>query len=306
VGCYLIAFGAAQAVEFNKAAAWAILVKQCSYGPRMPGTKAHDECRDYLLAELKKYTDGAKLQNFDHTWRYKGGPYKGGELLHFSNVIGFQNWEKAKVHVVLTAHWDSRPFSDQDPDHANFFKPIMGADDGASGVAVLIELAKELQTNLNPDVGIEYVLNDGEDLGLDINEMLLGIDYYADRLPTPKPDYGILLDMIGNKGVRVPVEPTGLERAPQMQPLVREFYALANKIGLGSTFPEEEGPGVDDDHYPLIAKGVPTMDLIDFTFPYWHTQGDTVDKCDADALGAIGTALKAWFTQPKAFSLKRG
>ena len=299
MACCFVTAGTAWSLGYDEAAAWKYLVKQCDFGPRTPGTKAHDECRDFLLAELSKYTDGCRLQSFDYHWQYRNG-----ELLHFSNIIGRQNWDKAKVHVVLTAHWDTRPFSDQDPDRRNYDKPIMGADDGASGVAVMLELAKELQKTINPDVGIEYVLNDGEDLGPEIEEMLLGIDYYADHLPSPKPDYGILLDMIGNKNVRVPIEPTGYDSSPEEKRLVDAFYAYAKVVGLDKTFPNERGPGVDDDHYPLIRKGIPTMDLIDFTYPAWHTIHDDVAHCSAESLGKIGTMLKKWFTMSPSYGIR--
>ncbi len=215
------------------------------------------------------------------------------------NIIATQNWKDAKERVLLLAHWDSRPFADQDKNPANHDKPILGADDGASGVAVLMELAKALQ-NHHPGLGIMFFFTDGEDLGPNIDEMLLGTDYFADHLPSPKPNYGILLDMIGNKGVKVPIEQEGYNSNPRF---VNDFYSFVDKNGFSGTFPDKFGYDMEDDHIPLIQKGIPTMDLIDFDYAPWHTLGDTVDKCSAESLGKIGDALTLWLTQKPVYKV---
>ena len=126
--------------------------------------------------------------------------------------------------------------------------------------------------------------------------MYLGVTDYIAHQPTPKADYGILLDMIGNKGVHVPLD-TFSYMTPSTLPTLMAFFQNANRIGLGSTFPiNDERSNVIDDNKTLTEGGVPTIDLIDFSYPYWHTQDDTVDKCSPDALGVIGKALKSWFT----------
>jgi Zn-dependent M28 family amino/carboxypeptidase len=175
--------------------------------------------------------------------------------------------------------------------------PIPGADDGASGVAVLLSLAEAIKDK-HPDVGILYLLDDGEDLGPSIQEMLLGVDYFATHLPDPKPDYGILLDMIGNTHTRIPEEQESLKHANSV---VRAFYLNASKIGLDQTFPSIIGDDMDDDHLPLIQRGVPTMDLIDFSYPQWHTVEDTPEHCSQKSLEAVGDALESFLTKQPAF-----
>jgi Zn-dependent M28 family amino/carboxypeptidase len=218
------------------------------------------------------------------------------------NIIGEQNWANATTRVMLLAHWDSRPTADQDPDPANQNQPIPGADDGASGVAVLLELARALKAS-PAKVGIMYVLVDGEDLGPGLDEMFLGARALAKQLPSPKADYGILLDMIGNRGVVVPKEPNSEKYAPS---LVDALYKFAEKVGLKDTFPDRMGPEIEDDHLSLNEAGLPTIDLIDFYgyAPYWHTLADTPDKCSPDSLQKVGFLLQQWLRQDPAFKLK--
>jgi hypothetical protein len=279
------------AFQFQKELAWKHLVKQCEFGPRVPGTKAHTDCQAYLLEEMKKVCDNVHVQSFNHLWPHDGKTYE------VDNIVGDQNWKDAKIHVLLTAHWDSRPFADQDPDLANHNTPILGADDGASGVAVLLELMRALKGRLK-DVGVVYLLNDAEDFGPDIDEMLLGTIYYAQHPSVPKPDYGILLDMIGNKNVRVPMEQNSVDRAPD---IMNAFYDAMKVAGLEATFPKVAGDWVEDDHFPLIKAGIPTIDLIDFQYKPWHTIGDTVDKCSAESLGKIGQGLEVWLLKSPPF-----
>ncbi|MBI3721134.1 MAG: M28 family peptidase [Fimbriimonas ginsengisoli] len=260
-------------------------------GPRVPGTDAHRQCRDRLFDETKKYCDNVRLQEFTHTWSKTGKP------ITMWNVIGEQNWKDARTRAVLLAHWDTRPYADQerDPDLAK--KPIPGANDGASGVAVLLELMRVMKDQ-HPDVGVLYLLVDGEDLGPELDEMFLGAVAFSKDLPSPKPDYGILLDMIGDKDLRIPVEPHSYELA---KPLVQAFYRHAQMIGLLSTFPAEFGPVIEDDHLSLNKAGVPTMDLIDFDYEPWHTTRDTPEQCSAESLGKVGRMLQSWLTKYPAF-----
>lgn len=216
------------------------------------------------------------------------------------NVIGEQNWKDAKTRVLLVAHWDSRPFSDQDPDRANLRKPIIGADDGASGVAVMLELMRVMKEK-KPDVGIMYFFTDGEDLGPDSDEMYLGAEYFVKNMPTPKPTYGILLDMVGDKDLHIPMERNSLSLAPS---LTQAFYSHAKFEGFGDTFPNVYGDTIEDDHLCINQAGVPTLDLIDFEYAPWHTQGDTPDKCSAASLGKIGQCLESWLLKKPAFTIR--
>jgi len=280
--------------HFKQDLAWNHLQKQCAFGPRVPGTKAHADCRDYIVEEMKKSCENVRLQPFTHVWS------QNKQELKLYNILGEQNWKDAKVRVVLLAHWDSRPYCDQDPDPANQKKPVLGANDGASGVAVLLELMRCLKGRLK-DVGILYLMTDGEDLGPELDEMLLGAAYFAKNLPSPKPDYGILLDMVGDKNLRIPVEEYGYSFA---RDLVQQFYRHAKAVGLQETFPYVQGGWIVDDHKPLNEAGIPTMDLIDFTYPQWHTAKDTPEHCSADSLGKVGLMLESWLlkTPPYKFT----
>lgn len=283
--------------KFDGTTAWNYLVKQVEFGPRVPGTLPQEKCKDYLLAEMKKGCPDAHLQHLTHRWAFTG------KVVDVYNVIGTQNWEKAKVRVVLLAHWDSRPFADgpNSPLASRTkpypYKPIPGADDGASGVAVLLELAQAIKDR-HPDVGILYLLDDGEDLGPDMDEMLLGVDYFAKNLPNPRPDYGILLDMIGKKNMVVGEEVESLKYA---EGLTKAFFANAQEVGLGKTFPATMAEDIEDDHWPLIQHGVPTLDLIDFNYDQWHTQDDTPEHCSKDSLVATGVALESFLLRNPPF-----
>ena len=209
------------------------------------------------------------------------------------NVVGEINWKDATTRVVLVTHWDSRPSADQEPDPANRRKPILGADDGASGTAVLLELAREIKAHpLDKKLGVRFLLVDGEDLGPGSDEMYLGAIAYP-KADGPKGDYGILLDMIGDKDLQVPMEQSSSRLVPRLQ---RAFYDLARTVdpSVAHAFPSRTGDDIEDDHLPLIAAGLPTIDLIDFDYPYWHTTQDTPDKCSADSLATVGRMLDAW------------
>jgi Zn-dependent M28 family amino/carboxypeptidase len=258
-------------------------------------TEGHQKCSDYIVAELKKSCDEVSTQPLEHLWTTTGKTVK------MWNIIGSQNWKTASTRVVLFAHWDTRPTAEQDPNLENRSKPIPGANDGASGVAVLLELARVLKQT-KPNLGVMYVMTDGEDLGPGLEEMFLGARYWALHLPTPKPQYGILLDMIGQKNVHVPMEPNSMHYAGNF---MVDFYRFAQKIGLGDAFPMEEGPEIEDDHLSINDAGVPTIDLIDFDYmPYWHTLVDTPDKCSPDSLGKIGKMLQMWLQQKPAYQYR--
>ncbi|MEI7578258.1 MAG: M28 family peptidase [Armatimonadota bacterium] len=269
---------------FDQARSWNWLTKQCALGPRTPGSEAHLKCRDMILEESKKYCARAELQPFQHRWT------KTNKDVEMWNVLAFHNWDKAKVRVVLSAHWDTRPSADQEYDRQRAAKPIPGANDGASGVAVLLELMR-LNKTLPEDIGICYAFFDGEDLGPELSEMFLGAVHYSNNVKSPKPDYGILLDMIGDKDLKVPVEPNSYKKA---QKVTVALYRHAKKVGLEKTFPMEYGPEILDDHLSMNAAGIPTVDLIDFDYEHWHTLEDTPDKCSADSLGKVGKLLETW------------
>jgi len=216
------------------------------------------------------------------------------------NIIGEQNWKDAAIRVVLLAHWDTRPEAEMERESENKRKPIPGANDGASGVAVLLELARVLKGELPATVGVQFVMTDGEDLGPGLNEMFLGADAYAKDLPNhPRPTYGILLDMVGKKDLVVSMELNSIKYA---RSLVYALCKHATQVGLGETFPMDFGQTISDDHLALNRAGLRTVDLIDFHYlEYWHTLQDTPDKCSADSLGKVGKLLQTWLQKDPPF-----
>lgn len=275
------------AIPFDETRAWADLKKQVDFGPRVPGTPAHLATRDWLVTQLKASTDTVDLQPFSAVL--------GGKTVSMWNIVAdFTGTGAApRQRVLLCAHWDTRPIADRDPDPAKRATPIDGADDGASGVAVLLEIARQLKVKpIERDVQI--VLFDGEDYGPNIDNMLLGSKYYAKHLPTPKPAWGILLDMIGDKDLDIYREPNSDIAAKAVNDRV---FTAATRLGLlraGVTPGFVNAPykyAIEDDHTALNANGVPTADLIDFDYPPWHTTADTVDKCSADSLKIVGKAV---------------
>lgn len=270
--------------QFSGQRAFQILLKQTSFGPRNPNSRGHRECLDYLTATLRTLADDVRLQNFTHTG-YKG------ETLQLTNIVAsFRT--TLRERLLLCAHWDTRPRSDQDS--TNRDRPILGANDGASGVAVLVELAGLLKAT-PPSVGVDLVLFDGEDYGMegDHESYLLGSRHFAaTRTPDYLPRFGILLDMVGDTFLELPREGYSVRYAPDVVDLV---WNTARDLGV-SQFVADVGPEIIDDHLPLNEGGIRTIDLIDFNYPdptnrYWHTQQDTPEHCSPLSLEAVGTVL---------------
>ncbi len=270
----------AERPAFDGRRAFADLEKQVSFGPRVPGTQAHLQCRDWLMTELEKSADRVELQTFTQVVN--------GKSLRLYNIFGIFN-ENAPRRIMLCAHWDTRPTADEELDPANRRKPILGANDGASGVAVLLELARQFKAK-RPQVGVIIAFWDGEDYGPDVNTMLLGSRYFAKNMGKLRPTYGILLDMVGDKDLQIYKETNSVYAAPEM---VEKVWRIAGELGYRKYFPNAQKYAITDDHVPLIEAGVPCIDLIDFDYPYWHTLQDTVDKCSAQSLQVVGEVVAA-------------
>jgi len=270
----------AERPAFDGKRAFADLEKQVSFGPRVPGTPGHLQCRDWLMGELQKTADRVEVQTFTQVVN--------GKSLRMYNIFGIFN-ENASKRVMLCAHWDTRPTADEELDPANRRKPILGANDGASGVAVLLELARQFKLK-RPEVGVIIAFWDGEDYGPDVNNMLLGSRYFARNMGKLRPTYGILLDMVGDKDLQIYKETNSVYAAPE---LVERVWRVAGELGYRKFFPNSIKYTIIDDHVPLIEAGVPCIDLIDFDYPYWHTLQDTVDKCSPTSLQVVGEVVAA-------------
>jgi len=292
-GAVASAVGCGEAPEgrgaFDAALADSLVRAQVAFGPRVPGTEAHAEALEWMTSYLRARADTVEQHPFTHVTQR-------GDSLHLTNL-----WARfapaAGSRILLTAHWDSRPVAERSSDPADRARPTPGANDGASGVAVLLALADEL-SRTPPGVGVDILLTDGEDWGYhpetfatEIEDMLLGARHFATTHgPSYRPLFGILLDMVGERDGRFPWEGNSLALAPEV---MRRVWDVAEDLGHGEYFPQQPGPAVTDDHVVLNEAGIRTIDIIDFDYPYWHTTEDTPDKVAAATLGAVGDVVLA-------------
>lgn len=286
-GCYNAASQTAQSKpkaggpvarpQFDGEAALAMIRTQCEFGPRVPGTTAHAKAAEWMKSELEKTADRVVVQEF--TYR----------SLRLRNILGFFN-ESAPRRVLLCAHWDSRPTADMEIVPAKRRLPIPGANDGASGVAVLLQLAGMFKKQ-PPPVGVVVAMLDGEDYGdFERDEgVFLGSRYLAANLHAiGRPQYGILLDMVGDRDLRIYREGNSEMRAKHVNDRV---FGIAGELGLRRYFPDYVRYTITDDHIALNDAGIPCIDLIDFDYAPWHTLDDTPDKCSATSLRLVGDVV---------------
>ena len=260
---------------FDRERSFADLERQVAFGPRVPGTESHAKTRSWLTKQLRALSSHVAIQPFRDT-------FAGKESDMYNILASF--YPDKQSRILLCAHWDSRPFADKDPSLSNHNKPVPGANDGASGVAVLLEIARIVKEH-EPPVGVDIVFFDGEDGGDYGNDdtWLLGSRHFAKIMPSSyQPRYAILLDMIGDKDLSLSRDYYSMESA---QRLWSQIVRYADTIGVPIT---SETRGIIDDHIPLIERGIPAVDLIDFDYASWHTVSDTPDKCSVLSLGKIG------------------
>ena len=286
------------AVHFNPDSAYASVARQVAFGPRTPGSAAHDRCADYLYAVLAGYADTVMLQPFSaERWD--------GKAMAGVNIIAAFAPENPR-RVLLAAHWDSRPYADQEADAALHHTPIDGANDGASGVGVLLEVARILAAHA-PAVGVDIVLFDLEDAGRpdfvpytpgDENTWCKGSQHWAEQphIPGYTAAYGILLDMVGSRQPVFAQEATSLYYAAD---ILDKVWTVAAEAGYGSVFVPNRTGGIIDDHLFVnrLAK-IPMIDIIhkDFGtptgfFPQWHTLQDNMAQIDPNTLGLVGKTV---------------
>lgn len=271
---------AQNAPRFDSAHAFSMLKKQCDFGPRPPGTPAHEDTKDFLADELSRYTDDVRIQSFQRVL--------GGKEVMLSNIIADFKGKSDAAAILLCAHWDTRPTADEEIDVADRKRPILGANDGASGVAVLLGLARMFKQQ-PPPVPVQIVLFDGEDYGPTSRDMFIGSRKFASLVEDKsRYRYGVLLDMVGDKDLQIYREGHSQKHAREV---VDKIWTSARKLGYGAKFPDEVKYTIQDDHVPLIEAGIPCADVIDFDYAYWHTLEDTADKCSAESLGAVGSTI---------------
>lgn len=290
---------------FSADSAYAFTQAQCDFGPRAMNTEGHDRCGSWIVNKFRQYgcvvtSLRADLKGYD------------GTVLKSQNIWARIHPERTE-RILLCAHWDSRPWADNDPDSANWHKPILAANDAASGVAVMLEIARLLQRDTTLRVGVDFVCFDAEDWGTPQwaeseggdNSWALGAQYFAANLPYGfHVRYGILLDMVGGEGARFYKEGMSMQFAPE---IVKKVWRAARKAGYGNFFPRQEGGMVTDDHIPLNQTAhIPTIDIIPFypdcaqsSFgPTWHTLNDNMEHISRNTLKAVGqTMIQVIYTE---------
>jgi len=264
-----------------------VLMRQCAFGPRVPGTAAHDSCFAYIVGRLRAFAPVVEADTFSYD-----SPDLGREVKLMNVLARFE--PKSKERILFTAHWDSRPWADRDPNPALRNQPVLGANDGASGVAVLIEIAHSLKKN-RPALGVDIALFDGEDLGTDKNPsgFFRGSTRFVEWRGSDRPIFAINLDMVGKRNLTLYWEAHSREQASNIVDLV---WNEAQDLGLRNYLPEVRHR-VFDDHIPFLNAGIPAIDLIDFDFPEWHTTHDTPAVCSPASLEAVGRVLLSLATR---------
>ena len=280
IGCGKITSSDQSSFDGNKS--FSLLKQQVDFGPRIPGSEASIKCAAFMKNELAKYA--AKVREVKFLYSYKN------KDIQMRNIMGIIN-PNSKRTILLCAHWDSRPFADQEVDIDKMSKPIPGANDGASGVAVLLELARVLSAK-DPNCSVLIVFFDGEDFGRIPDEMFLGAKHFAKNIgqyTNKKIDFGILVDMVGDKNLNIPKEEYSVKYAPDIVDLV---WNTAAKMGYDSYFNKSLGYEISDDHLQLNKEGIKCIDIIDFDYGPWHTLDDTIDKCSPKSLEVVGKVIE--------------
>lgn len=290
--------------DFNADSAYIYLQEQCDFGPRTMNSTAHDKCEKWIIQKFEQY--GCKVTTQKATLNgYDGTP------LRSTNIMASYN-PKATTRIMFCAHWDCRPWADNDPDSTNWHKPIVAANDAASGVGIMIELARILKGS-GLELGVDFICFDAEDYGTPQwfegedpgDTWALGAQYFANNLPEGyAPRYGILLDMVGGVGAKFYREGMSMQYAPA---IVKKVWNAARQVGYGSYFPKDDGGMITDDHIPVNqTANIPCIDVIPYypdcaqsSFgPTWHTIADNMDNIDKNTLKAVGqTMVQVLFTE---------
>ena len=263
---------------FDGQNAYNFVEHQVSLGPRFPGSKGHETVRAWIVEELEQY--GWQVEIKEHAVNGK----------QIFNIVAYRqsNSNEDLEWIILGAHYDTRMIADQDPDLSFRSEPVIGANDGASGVAVLMELARILPPLTESNIWLVFF--DAEDNGRVPGwEWIMGSTAFVDDL-TEKPDKVVIIDMIGDKDQNIYIEKSS------NADLVADIWDVAKDLGI-NTFIPEQTHHIIDDHTPFLNEGIPAVDIIDIDYPYWHTTEDTLDKVSAESLKNIGDVLLVWLTR---------
>ena len=271
------AFDGAAALEYARA--------QLAFGPRVPGSEGARRAGDWLVARMRERADTVIVQSWTHRT-------KDGVALPMRNIFA-QIKPALAERVLYVAHWDTRPVSDNEYERELRETPSPGANDGASGVAMLLALADALK-EVPPTVGVDILFVDGEDYGEfgPDTDVVIGAAYFAANVPVRgyRPAYGVVWDMVGDRDLRILQERHSLRGAPEV---VEGVWTKAAALGYARHFVPSPGYQVMDDHVPLQRLGWPVIDVIDLDYPYHHTTADTIDKISAESLRVVGDVALA-------------
>ncbi|MCI0406522.1 MAG: M28 family peptidase, partial [candidate division Zixibacteria bacterium] len=265
------------------------LLDYCFLGPRNPGSDGHKKAAEFIATRLEGLPLSVQRQPFTYYDRLKK------DSVDLTNIIAGFHPERKK-RILLSTHWESRPYADQEKDSTRHNQPILGANDGGSGTAVLLHLAT-LLAERDPKIGVDLVFFDGEDYGPEgvTEQYLLGSKHFAKNAGGYWCEYGILLDMVGDSGLTIYQEEYSSRLAGGV---VEKVFARAQKLGLPAFIPQVRH-AVLDDHLPLLEIGLPVIDLIDFDFPHWHTLGDRPEVCSPNSLEQVGRLLVSLVYEPE-------
>lgn len=282
--------GGSTSTGFDGNAAYNYAKTQFDFGPRVPGTPAAKKAGDWIIQQMRARADTVIVQSFTYTTA-------DGKKLPLRNILARFRPDLSE-RVLYMTHWDSRPVSESASTDAERKLPVPGANDGASGVGLFVALADALKKT-KPNVGVDLLFTDGEDYGQfgpPEVDVLIGSKYFASHLPSPgyKPLYGILFDMIGDKDLRIPYEMNSFQQAPEV---VARVWQTAADLGYASTFVQESGGLITDDHIPLLNAGLRVIDVIDLTYAPHHTPQDTMDKISPRSLAIVGDVATALVTR---------
>lgn len=273
-GWYIFAFQTQPTpdpVRFDGQRAYADVQTQVSFGARIPGSEGHAKVQEWMREELESAGWQVEVQESEAL----GHPIR--------NIVAKRGGESPQV--ILGAHYDTRMFADNDPDPANHSLPVPGANDGASGVAVLLELARVLPEDTVP---VWLVFFDAEDNGrIPGWDWILGSREFVRNNPL-QPQAVVIVDMIGDADLNI------YKERNSNPALTEEIWAVANSLGYGNVFIPEYKFSMLDDHTPFLEAGIPAVDIIDFDYPHWHTVQDTPDKVSAESLQAVGETVQTW------------
>lgn len=280
-------------IEFNADSAYRNVKAQVDFGPRVPGMDSHAKCAKYLVDELRRYGADEVVEQKTTVTAFNG------DKLPINNILGQFNKE-AVTRVLLLAHWDTRPWADAEADESKHSTPILGANDGGSGVGVLLEIARCLSIE-KPTIGVDILFVDGEDYGNSggsEDSWCLGTQYWAKNLPyAPEcmPQYGILLDMVGGKDAKFSRDYVSQYVASH---IVDKVWAMATASGYGNVFVNKMGGSVIDDHVYVNQANIPCIDIIENSNPAtnsfnptWHTLNDNMANIDRQTLKAVGQTV---------------